>query len=88
MTLRAAVLAWCVLASTPARAEDPPPPGLTTETWHAETRLDLHWQLLTLPEQAIELAFLPIGLAVGVVERHRLDRRIGHLLSFWDGRIK
>lgn len=87
MTLRAAALV--VLAATaPARADEPPPPGLTTETWHAETKLDLHWQILTLPEQAIELVFLPVGLAVDAVERHRLDRRVAKLLKFWDGRIK
>ena len=87
MKVRAAVLAL-VASSAIARADDPPPPGLTTETWYAEPKLDLHWQLLLLPEQAIELAFIPIGLAVGVVERHRLDRRVASLLELWDGRLK
>jgi hypothetical protein len=88
MTWKAAVVAASVATSTPALAEDPPPPGLTTETFHPEEKLDLHWQLLTLPEQAIELAFIPVGLAVGVVERHRLDKRVARLLKFWDGRLK
>ncbi|MEJ7603268.1 MAG: BamA/TamA family outer membrane protein [Kofleriaceae bacterium] len=89
MITRWVLVAALVLASTaPVRAEDPPPPGLTTETWHHEPRLDLHWQLLTLPERAIELVFVPFGLAVAAVERHRIDRRVGRLLSFWEGRLK
>jgi hypothetical protein len=83
---RGALVIAVLLTSAAARAEDPPPPGLTTETFHPETKLDLHWQLLTLPEQVIELAFVPVGLVVGVVERHRLDKRVASILKF--GRIK
>ena len=89
MIARRVLVAALVLASTAhVRADEPPPPGLTTETWHPRTTIDLHWQLLTLPERVIELAFVPFGLAVAVVERHRLDKRVGKLLSFWDERIK
>ncbi len=54
---------------------------LTTEIWH-EPRVpaDVLWNVLALPERAVELVFLPVGALVTAVERYRLDKRAYDLL--------
>jgi hypothetical protein len=54
---------------------------LTSDEW-AEPRvpLDLHWQILAIPERFVELAFAPLGLLISGVERYRLDKRFKDLL--------
>ena len=74
----ASVCLSLLLLSGIARAEKP---ALTSETWHEPTApLDLHWELLALPERLVELLFTPVGLVVTAVERHRLDRHLHDLL--------
>jgi len=53
----------------------------TSITFDHRYHFDWHWQILMLPERVLELAFLPISLLVGAVDRYRLDRRLGALLS-------
>lgn len=91
-----ALLIVSVLA-TIARAQEPPLPApeaitaedtTTSAAWRPSYHFDLHWRILMLPERAVELVFLPVSLFVGAVEKHRLDKRLGHLLTFHEGRIK
>lgn len=78
---------------SPPPASDPvakPPAQLdpsTTAIWRPRRHFDLHWQLLMLPEHVVSLAFLPIELLVGAVEKYRLDRRFVDLVTFFDGRV-
>jgi len=68
-----------------AGAEDD---ALTTEVWREpRVPIDLQWNLLALPERAVELAFLPLGVLVTAVERYRLDKRVYDLLRNASGTI-
>jgi len=61
---------------------------LTTDVWREpRAPLELHWELLALPERAVELAFMPVAMLVTVVEHYRLDRRIHDLLRNDEGTI-
>ena len=60
----------------------------TSATWRPGFHFDLHWELLMLPERAVELAFLPISLAVAAIEEYRLDKRVDEWLTFRDGRVQ
>jgi len=53
----------------------------TTVAFEHRYHFDWHWQLLMLPERLVELALMPAELLVGAFDHHRLDRRIGDLLS-------
>jgi hypothetical protein len=82
--------------------EPPEPPGPPPKPREPPTQLDdttsvrfdhhhhvdLHWTILMLPERALELAFLPVGLLVGAIDQYRLDRRIGDLLSVENIKVK
>lgn len=70
-------------------APEPPPPGTTTDVWQEpEPPLDLGHHALYLPEYMIELALTPLEFTVGLVQRHRLDKRIYDLLRNDAGTIK
>lgn len=65
-------------AEPSARAADAP---LTTEVFRPrKAPLEPAWMLLSLPEQAVRTLFVPVALAVTLVERYRLDRRVYDLL--------
>jgi Omp85 superfamily domain len=71
-------------AAAPDRAA-----GLITPIWREPAEpLDLPWHILALPEYVVELVFSPLGFVVGVVERHRIDRRIIDFLRNDAGTIK
>ena len=88
--MRVAAACLVILLCSPAVAErdrqaepagDSEPPALTTARWkEPPVPLDLHWQILAVPETVVELAFTPIALLVTAFERYRLDRRIYDLL--------
>ncbi|HYU15985.1 MAG TPA: BamA/TamA family outer membrane protein, partial [Candidatus Acidoferrum sp.] len=63
--------------------------GITTPVWREPREpLDLAWHVLAVPEYVVDLLFSPLGFAVGVVERYRLERRIIDLLQNDAGTIK
>ncbi len=55
--------------------------ALTTAEARPEVAPGLGWALLRAPEHALQVAATPIGLAIGAVERTRLDRRLYDLLT-------
>ena len=59
------------LQTEPASPDD----DVTTGKLRPESRFDLHWRLLMLPEELFELAFVPVGLFVGAVDTYALDDR-------------
>ncbi len=67
----------------PPKPREPPAQldDTTTVRFDHRHHFDLHWKILMLPERALELAFLPIGLLVGAIDQYRLDTRLGDLLS-------
>ncbi len=88
-----------LLPAVSAQPEPPPPPApepplsveaerLTAAGWIQTRGIGLHWQLLMLPQRALELATLPIGMFIGLVESRRLERRVKRLLNVYDGKIK
>jgi hypothetical protein len=65
-------------APSTAAPDDEP---LTTEIFRPRRApLEPAWMLLSLPEQAVRTAFLPLTLLVTLAESYRLDRRIPDLL--------
>jgi hypothetical protein len=76
-------------APVPAAAEADREAGVTTAIWREPREpLDLGWHALSLPEYLIELAFSPLGFLVGLVEQHRIDRRIVDFLRNDAGTIE
>jgi Omp85 superfamily domain len=72
-----------------AETSDPAIAGLTTPIWREPLEpLDLGWHALALPEYIVELAFSPLAFLVGVVEQHRVDRRVIDLLRNDAGTIE
>lgn len=74
----------------PPKPREPPTQldATTTVQFDRRHHFDLHWTILMLPERALELAFLPIGLLVGAIDQYRLDKRIGDLLSVENIKVK
>jgi hypothetical protein len=85
----ALVAAAIATAAAPAPVAAEEAPAVTTSEW-SEPRapLDLQWHALALPEYAIELAFTPVRVAVAVVERYRVDKRVYDLLRNDAGTVK
>lgn len=82
-------LALAEPADPPAPPAPAEPAAVTTEVWREpRVPLDLHWQILALPERAVELLFSPIGMAVAGFERYRLDLRLFDLLRNDAGTIQ
>lgn len=79
-----------VADAPPVPVVELPPPNdpLTSPAWRARRSFDLGWQLLDLPERAVELALLPVGLLVEFVETYRVDKIVTNALEFFDGRLK
>lgn len=83
----AALVAVLLAAAAPARA-DRGDDALTTPEWREpKPPLELGRTLLSLPEAAIETAFMPVGMAMTMVQHYRLDRRVHDLLRNDDGTI-
>lgn len=81
VAVRASVLVVLLGAPRPGHAEGPPVivPGaesdeLSTAVFRRRAPVELHWNLLNLPEHALRLAFAPVGILVGAVERTRVDK--------------
>ncbi len=72
-----ALLGSAKLARADGALPAAPAPGdpLTTELFLRAPTIDLHWSLLNLPEHAVSLAFMPIGIAVSALEASRADKR-------------
>lgn len=60
---------------------------LISAVWRKPYRFELHWRVLMFPERALELATLPIGLLVSLIQGDRLERQVIDLLKLHDGRI-
>ncbi len=71
----------------PVDPELPLNDALTSAAWRKPYRFELHWRVLMLPERALELATLPIGLLISRIQGDRLERQVIHLLKLHDGRI-
>jgi hypothetical protein len=89
---RAAIVLVVGLASTGTSAQPVSKPPAqedrsTSAMWRPRRHVDLHWQLLMLPERIVSLVFLPLELLAGAIEEYRLDRRLNDFLTFHDGRI-
>jgi hypothetical protein len=67
-------------STTPVPQDD----ATTSAAWHAHPSISVTWTLLSLPERAVELAFLPIGLLVSATEKYRLDKRFVELVTIGD----
>jgi hypothetical protein len=70
----------------PPREPDADP--LTRGEWQPRPAFDLHWRVLDLPGTLLSLALTPFRLAVGAIERNRLDKRIFAFLTFYNDQIK
>lgn len=68
----------------PGAAPDDP---LTSAAWRPHRRFDLHWQLLALPQRAVELALMPVGLLAALADEYALGPRLDDLLEFFDRRL-
>jgi hypothetical protein len=68
----------------PRGAPDDP---LTSAAWRPHRRFDLHWQLLALPQRAVELALMPVGLLAALADEYALGPRLDDLLEFFDRRL-
>ncbi|HEY4180029.1 MAG TPA: BamA/TamA family outer membrane protein [Kofleriaceae bacterium] len=64
-------------STTPVPQDDP----TANAEWHAHRSFSIAWTLLSLPERAVELVFLPIGMLVSATEEYRLDKRFADLVT-------
>lgn len=65
-----------------------PDDDVTTANFRPEPHFGLQWRLLMLPEQLLELVFVPVGLVVGAVDHYALGTQFFDALDVFHDYVR